>query len=87
MIAAVCLPSSSARVNARVQPQVGRAVDVSALTGRELAAVFAEAQEREPLLLDAARAECPPDSYTIVERFLQTFEAARGEPFTIGGAR
>lgn len=80
--------TSQPLVRSRVQPAIGPAYDVSRCTGRELAAIYAQAVEREPHLLDQARHESPADDYAIVERFLMLFEAERGEAFRIdGGAR
>jgi hypothetical protein len=72
-------PSGTA---ARVQPQVGRSVDVSALSDVEVISALHAAQAAEPAIIREAMAEVPQGHpYALLERFCQLFEAARGVPF------
>ena len=88
MIAAFCLPFTGARVSARVQPEVGRAVDVSAFSDLDIIHALHIAQAQEPELMREASSDVPPGAaYALLERFLQIFEGTRGKPFTLTGGK
>ncbi len=86
MIPSMCMPSAWAPgVYARVQPEVGRAIDVSALEDLDVIHALNLAEDREPKLLREASGDVPPGAmFLLLERFLRIFEASRGLPFAIG---
>ncbi len=70
----------------RIQPDVGRAVDVSALSELDVIHALNVAQDREPALLREASADVPPGAaYLLLERFCQLYEATDGHPFSWKG--
>jgi hypothetical protein len=82
--AVLCCPAPASTPRgcaARVRPEVGPLVDVSALTPWALEQVRALAMAREPLIWVEASSDTPPDLFARVERFCQLYEAQKGEPF------
>jgi hypothetical protein len=71
-------------VSARIQPQVGRTIDVSALSDVEVIAALHAAQAAEPAILREALGEIPQGHpYALLERFTQLYEARHGRPFQL----
>ena len=85
--ALMCHPAPSVTPRgcaARVQPEVGRSVDVSALSYLDCMHAIGLAQEAAPELMREASCDVPPGSaYALLERFCQLYEGARGEPFKL----